>query len=191
MNLEEVDNLYTSEQTTKKLTTKEYKDKYVNLDVTMKACKECPVYSQNWACPEFKTDPLKNWEEYDNIELIFTKINFTQEAISTKYNMEEMGYIIENTLFLERNKLIPKLEEKEKELNGKYLSAGSCTYCEKCSRIENKSCKYPDKCHNSIESIGGLVSDTIEEEFNETIKWIDVENGKLPENLSLLMAVLY
>ena len=30
MNLEEVDNLYTSEQTTKKLTTKEYKDKYVN-----------------------------------------------------------------------------------------------------------------------------------------------------------------
>lgn len=191
MILEDVSKLYISEQTTKKLSTKEYSDKYVNIDVTMKACKECPIYSLNWSCPEFNFNPLKIWEEYDNIDLIFTKIIFTQEAINTKYNMEDMGYIIENTLFLERNRLIPQLEEKEKLLNGKYLSAGSCTYCKKCSRIENKPCKYPNKCHNSIESIGGLVGDTIEGEFNETIKWIDLENGQLPENLSLLMAILY
>ncbi|RAP47613.1 MAG: hypothetical protein BZ135_01785 [Methanosphaera sp. rholeuAM6] len=191
MNLEEVKKLYTPIQTTKTLTTEEYKEKYVNLEVTLKACRECPNYSQNWACPEFNYNPLEKWDKYANIELIYTKIKYTPKAINTTYNMEEIGFIIENTLFLERNKLIPQLEEKEKQLNGELLSAGYCGYCEKCARIEKEKCKYPDKCHNSIESIGGLAIDTIEGEFNEEMKWIDMENGKLPENLSLLMAILY
>ena len=99
MNLEKVGKLYTTEQTTKTLTTKEYKKKYVNIDITMKACRECPNYSQNWACPEFNYNPLNKWDEYEKIQLIFTKIKFTQEATNNKYNMDEIGYIIENTLF--------------------------------------------------------------------------------------------
>lgn len=191
MNLEDVQRLYESESFHKTLPTREYRNNYVNIEVTMKACRECPNYSLNWACPEFLEDPLLNWDKYENIELIFTKLNFTREALNTKFNDEDLRFITENSLFFERNKLLSELEEKEKEQNGKLLSAGYCGFCTRCARIDNESCRFPDKCHNSIESLGGLVADTLEGEFNEEIKWIDMDNGRLPENFSLLMALLY
>lgn len=188
--INQVPKLYDTEVIIKTLTTKEYRNNFVDLDITMAACKECPNYSKNWACPEFDENVLENWDRYENIELILTKINFTREALEDSYDDEDLLTIIDNSLFRERNKLISTLEEKEKDCGGKYLSAGYCGYCEKCARIDNLPCKYPEKCHNSIESIGGLVSDTLSEVFGEELKWID-KNGKLPENLSLLMAVLY
>ena len=191
MNIEDVKKLYAPERIVKTLTTKEYKDKYINIDVTIKACRECPNYSKNWSCPKFNFNPLDKWDKYDNIDLILTKINFTSEALKSSYNIEELTSIVDNSLFLERNKLLPELEEKEKQLNGKCLSAGFCTYCDECSRITDKECRFPDKCHNSIESLGGLVADTLSGIFDEELKWIDIENGKLPTNLSLLMALLY
>jgi predicted metal-binding protein len=189
--IEDIPLLYTTKQFIQTIPTSEYKDKYVNLETTMAACMECPNYSKNWACPEFKENVLEYWDRYDNIELTLTKIIFTKEALNNSYNEDDLMIIVENSLFRERNKLIESLEEKEAELNGKYLYAGFCGYCERCSRLDNKPCKYPDKCHNSIESIGGLVGDTLNGVFDEEIKWIDIENGKLPENLSLLMGVLY
>ncbi|RAP53571.1 MAG: hypothetical protein BZ138_00465 [Methanosphaera sp. rholeuAM270] len=183
--------LYTPEQITKTIPTKQYKTKYVNTEITMKACKECPNYSKNWACPQFKEDIYKIWDKYENIKLYLTKINYTKEAQQTKYTPEELEYITQNTLFKERNKLIQTLEHEEQKHKGTYLSAGYCTYCQECTRIQQKPCRHPDKCHNSIESIGGLVKDTLENIFNEKLKWIDTQKGQLPENLSLLMALLY
>ncbi len=191
MNLEEVGKLYTPEKMMETITTREYKEKYVDFEVTMKACRECPNYSKNWACPEFYEDVLENWDRYEHLDLYLTKINFTREALSASYDMDDIEFIINNTLFLERNKLISQLEEEEKARNGKCLSAGFCTVCDECSRITGQPCRYPDKCHNSIESLGGLVSDTLKGVFGEEIKWIDMENGKLPVNLSLLMGLLY
>lgn len=188
--IEEVPLLYTTETFIQTIPTVEYKERYVDLDTTMAACRECLNYSKNWACPEFDENVLENWDRYENIELILTKINFTPEALNTTYNDEELITIVDNSLFRERNMLISTLEEKEKEYGGKYLSAGYCGYCEKCARIDNLPCNFPDKCRNSIESIGGLVSNTLSEVFGEELKWID-NKGKLPENLSLLMAVLY
>lgn len=187
----EVEKLYKPERIEKTITTREYKEKYVDRNITLKACKECPNYSQNWACPKFNEDIYGLWDEYDNLKLILTKINFTQEALEKTYDMEELGYIIENTLFGERKKLITTLEEYEKQKNGRYLSAGFCSHCEKCSRLDGEKCRFPEKCRYSIESIGGLVSETLDEIFDEKLKWIDMENGKLPENLSLLMGLLY
>ncbi len=189
--VDEVYDLYNTEKIIKTISTEEYKEKYVNLESTLNACRECPNYSRNWACPEFEEDVLVYWNKYENIELHLTKINFTQKALDITFSIEELKTIVDNSLFRERNILLDNLEEKEKEINGKLLSAGYCGYCEKCSRIDNIKCRYPDKCHNSIESIGGLVSETLNGVFNEQIKWIDVENHKVPENLSLLMALLY
>lgn len=186
-----VDKLYTSELIIKDITTGEYKKNYLDKKATMKACMECPNYSKNWACPEFESDVYTCWDEYDNIKLLLTKINFIPEALETKFTMDELTYIVDNSLFKERMNLISKLEKLEEEYNGKYLSAGYCSYCEECSRITGEKCRHPRKCRNSIESLGGLVPDTLEGVFNEKIKWIDVEKGLLPENLSLLMALLY
>lgn len=183
--------LYKAELLTKTISTREYREKYVDREATMKACMECPNYSKNWACPEFKEDVYRYWTKYDNIKLFLTKINFTQKALNNTYNLEELTYIVDNSLFAERMKLIETLEEYEKECNGRYLSAGYCSFCEKCARMEGKQCRYPQKCRNSIESLGGLVADTLSGVFDEELKWIDIEEGKLPINLSLLMALLY
>lgn len=182
--------LYNTEVTVKNMKTSEYKEKYVNLDVTMAACRECVKYSNNWACPEFDCDVLEYWDKYENIKLIFTKINFTKEALEKTYDEEDLKFISETSLFYERNKLISRLEKEERENKGKCLSAGPCGYCDRCARMDNEPCKYPEKCHNSIESIGGLVTETLSEVFGEELKWVNSE-GHLPENLSLLMAVMY
>lgn len=186
---EDIPNLYTTEIITKTIPTSEYKQKYVNLNTTMTACKQCPNYSKNWACPEFNEDVLKYWDKYETLELTLTKIIFKKEALNKSYSQEELMLIADNSLFRQRNLIISQMEEKEKELNGKFLSAGYCGKCDRCSRLDNNKCKYPDKCHNSIESIGGLVADTLSGVFNEEIKWI--EESKLPENLSLLVGLLY
>lgn len=183
--------LYKAELFTRTISTREYREKYVDREATMKACMECPNYSKNWACPEFKEDVYRYWTKYDNIKLFLTKINFTQKALNNTYNLDELTYIVDNSLFAERMKLIETLEEYEKECNGRYLSAGYCSFCEKCARMEGEECRYPQKCRNSIESLGGLVADTLSGVFDEQLKWIDIEEGKLPINLSLLMALLY
>ena len=191
INIEDISDLYTTNQIIKIIATHEYKEKYVNLDTTMAACMECPNYSKNWACPEFNEDVLKYWDKYENLELTLTKIIFKPEVLNQSYDTDDLKIIVDNSLFRERNKLIENFEEKEEKLNGKLLSAGFCGYCEKCARIDNQPCKYPKKCHNSIESLGGLVGETLNGVFKEEIKWIDIENGKLPENLSLLIGLLY
>lgn len=183
--------MYVAERKTMTLSTREYVEKYVDREATMKACVDCPNYDNNWACPSFNDNPYRYWQEYDNIMLILTKINFTNEAQQKKHSLEELGRIIDNTLFMEKTKLVPELEEEEKKVDGIYLSAGFCTNCSECTRINNVPCKYPDRCRYSIESLGGLVGDTLSGVFDENIKWIDMDEGKLPENLSLLMAVLY
>lgn len=43
----------------------------------------------------------------------------------------------------------------------------------------------------SIESVGGLVTKISSQLFDSPIRWIDMENGILPEYLTLVMAVLY
>ncbi|WP_323736094.1 DUF2284 domain-containing protein [Methanosphaera sp. ISO3-F5] len=189
MNQEEINKLYTPEQHTKTITTQEYQQKYIDKEATMKACKECPNYSKNWACPEFHDNPYKQWNNYKNIKLIMTKINYTQKAQQNQYTPEQLNKIIENTLFQEKKKLQEKLEQEEKKYHGRILSAGYCTHCNTCTRTQNKPCKHPEKLRNSIESIGGLVTETLRGEFNEEIKWI--REGKLPTNLTLLMALLY
>lgn len=186
----EVPELYNTEVIVKTRKTSEFKENYVDLNTTMAACKECPNYSKNWACPEFDRDVLEYWNRYENIELTLTKIIFTHDARKRRFDEEDLRVIVDNSLFLERNRLLEDLEEKERTRNGKLLSAGYCGYCQRCARIDNLDCRYPEKCHNSIESIGGLVSDTLSGVFGEELKWIDTD-GRLPENLSLLMAVLY
>ena len=187
----DVKSLYEPVMTHKTISTSQYKDRFVDLKSTSEACSNCPMHNNNWACPDFQNDELESWDKYDNLDLYFVKINFTKEAQKTKYTMDQLQYITDNTLFHERNKLIDKLEILEIEKDGCLLSAGYCGVCDECSKINNKPCRYPDKCHFSIESIGGLVPDTLKDVFDEEIKWIDTDNGYLPENLSLLMGLLY
>ena len=114
INVEDVPDLYTTQQFIKTLPTNEYKEKYVNLETTMAACRKCPNYSKNWACPEFIENVLENWKKYDNIELTLTKIIFTEEALNTSYDEDDLMIIVDNSLFRERNNMINSFESRIK-----------------------------------------------------------------------------
>ncbi|WP_455645533.1 DUF2284 domain-containing protein [Methanosphaera sp.] len=188
---EDYSHTYNAVKEIKTVPTKEFYKNYVNLEFTEKLCSECPQYNNNWACPKFEEDVTEYWKKYENIELIATKIVFTEEFLEKTYKQEEIMQIVDNTLFKEKSNITDELMEKEKQYNGLALSAGYCDICSKCSRIDNKPCIHPDLVRHSIESIGTLVNETLTGVFGFKLETIDMKEGKFPEYLTLLTAVLY
>ena len=70
------------------------------------------------------------------------------------------------------------------------LLPGRCTICgpRGCSRLEGKPCRFPDKMHHTIESMGGDVGKTITELFGIEMLWI--KNDELPDYFIQLGALL-
>lgn len=186
-----LDNAYTVERIVKTVTTSEFYKNYVNLEYTGRLCRECNTYNNNWGCPEFKEDVNKYWTMYDNIELISLKLNFSDEFRQKRFNNDDIIDIVDKTLFKEKRDILPELMAKEAEVGGLVLSAGYCDICDKCSRVTDNPCRFPDKVRHSIESIGTLVDKTLTDVFGFELESIDFENGRFPEYLTLLTALMY
>lgn len=181
---------YKIEKQVKTLSVDEYLDNYVDFEETLTACRACPSYNKNWACPDFNRDYLDFYTSYEKIDLIFVKLVFDNSILKKEFKPDELNVFLHDTLFNEKNKLTDELKIIEKDKNGVYLSAGYCNICKECSKIIGDACRFPNLMRNSIESIGGLVVKISKDIFDTEIKWIDQE-GHVPEYLSLLNAVLY
>ncbi len=61
------------------------------------------------------------------------------------------------------------------------LLPGRCMVCGvgNCSRAEGLPCRFPEKMHHSMESMGGDIGKTITDMFGIEMKWI--ENDELPD----------
>ncbi|RAP52664.1 MAG: hypothetical protein BZ133_00765 [Methanosphaera sp. SHI613] len=174
----------------KTLTIEEYVDNFVDFDKTLNACKSCPAYNKNWACPDFKDDPIEIYSSFEKIDLIFIRLIFDEYILSQSFNDNEWNEFLHETLFKEKDNLTEELKLLEKEYDGRYLSSGYCNICKECSKVNNNECLFPDLKRNSVESIGGLVVKITEELFDAPLKWID-KSGKVPEYLSILNALMY
>ena len=174
----------------KTLTIDDYLDNFVDFNRTLNACKKCRAYNKNWACPDFDCNISSFYEPYEKIDLIYVRLIFDDSITNQRLDNNQLNKFLHETLFKEKNKLTEKLKMLEKNKNGVYLSSGYCNLCRKCSKIRNEKCLFPDLRRNSVESIGGLVVKITREIFGTEVKWID-DNGKVPEYLSILNAVLY
>lgn len=179
----------------KTLTTKEYFERFVFYDETLESCKKCEMYGKNWSCPPFEYNPSSYWKKYQNIHLIFMQLHYDKFITEDIHSPEDIDTILHLTLFNEKTKMLQsirkRIRENENPIDCKILSTGYCNICPSCSKNEGKPCRYPKNRLNSIESIGALVTKTVEEVFDKEIMWIDMQKGKIPEYLSLLMGVLY
>lgn len=186
---------YTLEKYEKTLAAKEYFKKYVNLDETIESCKKCEMYENNWSCPPFQNDVTEYWKKYDNIHLIFIQLHYDNFITEDTHSKEDIDTILHLTLFNEKTKLLQSIRqnirENENLKDSMILSTGYCNICPTCSKKDGMACRYPKNKLHSIESIGALVTKTAEELFDKKLMWIDMENGKIPECLSLLMGILY
>ncbi|RAP54647.1 MAG: hypothetical protein BZ137_01185 [Methanosphaera sp. rholeuAM130] len=174
----------------KTLPIKDYLKDYVDFNTTLSACRKCPAYNRNWACPEFDRNYSEFYNSYEKIDLIYVKLIFDDYIRQKKLTQNQWDDFLHETLFNEKDKLTEELKVIEKNKNGIYLSSGYCNICKECSKINGEECMFPNLRRNSVESIGGLVVKITREIFDTQLKWID-ESGKVPEYLSILNAVMY
>ncbi|WP_409199675.1 DUF2284 domain-containing protein [Methanobrevibacter sp. DSM 116169] len=167
--------------------TEEYMKNFVNIDYFLDFCKNCPEYKNNWTCPPFDFNPIDIWKKYDNFHIIGLKFSFNKELLDKTYSKEELNAFIVKSFRKEKNKLLEELLEIENN-NSLALSAGLCSLCESCAKINNEECIHKDKLRHSIESLGGDVEKTARELLGLEMKWI--EDYKLPEYLILVCGIL-
>ncbi len=182
--------VYSTEKFSTTLTLNEFFENYVEIEKMARYCSLCRNYGTSWECPPHTMNVEDYWKQFKNIKVLAVKLNYTHEFRSKSYTHEELNYIIKNTLYKERSILKKKLLELEKKFNGQYLYAGRCDLCDKCAKIDGKSCRFPELKRYSVESIGSNIQKATPDLFGFQLKWIQ-KDMKIPEYLVNVCAILY
>lgn len=165
--------------------------KFFNKEKIRKNCENCLSFNKVWSCPNYdflEEDYLKNYNYvyvlgaklfYNEIEDLVSKLKS-----SNKSNLD-ISISVYNDLRKITDEKILLLENKFK--NTKSLLGGKCSYCEKCTRIENIPCAHPEKLRYSLESLGFDVTAITENILNEKIIFT---KDALPEYCLSIYALL-
>lgn len=114
----------------------------------------CGKYGRCWMCPPDigEIEPLMaKLREYE-----YALVYQTVGELEDSYDIEGMGVAAQR-----HNALADQLVDAYKDLpmtERLYLSAGGCHLCEKCARIENQPCRFPDRAIPPLEGYGVNVS---------------------------------
>ena len=152
---------------------------FVDVEKFLRACRACPNYGKNWACPPDMQDARDIWRQFDTLQLelllLYPEGEDTQEFLAVMKK--------------EKERLLHRLLQEEGRGGRLALSAGVCELCRSCARTEGKPCRHPEKMRRSIESLGGDVSGLAERCFGKLTLWL--QDGKLPEYMMLMGGLLY
>ena len=110
---------YTVERYEADVPVEEYVESCVDVPTFLECCKQCGNYETVWSCPSYDFDPEDYWRRYDNFHLIGVKICFPREMTEKTYGKDELGTLVQETLWAEKKKLTAELMEMEKENPGK------------------------------------------------------------------------
>ena len=119
---------------------------------------ECPMYNKSWACPPAVgtvTYCKAKCRMYENCLMISTITEVTdianiEETLSTRPGHEAITDQVKDLLI---------------ELGAKpyVLSTESCAICERCSWLDGKPCRYPERMNPCVESHGINILPLIDE----------------------------
>ena len=121
-----------------------------------KSCtpKRCQSFGKNWGCPP----------DVGEINMLIAKAKSYDSALvyETVYQLED-SFDYEGMLEggVRHKQITNDISELVKnELGGAVLqlSAGGCTVCETCSKLENQPCRFPEKAIHSVSAYGIYVS---------------------------------
>ena len=119
---------------------------------------ECPQYNKSWACP-----PAVGTVNYCKAKCLMYK---NALLISTIQEVRDIADI-EETLATrpEHEAVTNQVRDVLRELGVEpyVLSTESCTICDRCSWLDGKPCRYPEKMHPCVESHGINILPMIEE----------------------------
>ncbi|MDF2613122.1 MAG: hypothetical protein K0S71_908 [Clostridia bacterium] len=140
----------------------------------------CGKYGTNWACPP----AIGEIEEGRNKINEFTKALVIQTIYQLEDSFDFEGMMeakkVHKEIFEE---IAHSIKREYSDIDIMFLSAGGCEYCEKCTYLENKPCRFPDKLIPPIEGYGIDVTDLA------NVSGIPYNNG--PHTVSYMSAVLF
>lgn len=185
-NMKEID--YEVKHFKKTLTTKEFFEKFYNFELVQGFCKECPRYDTNYSCSPVDID-IKNFVlEYDFIDIHVTQLFFEPKDYEKEYNPDELKELLYNTFFKEKQKIVNKVLESEKDYSKAESLTGPCNHCaENCKELFSK-CKHPEIRRYSLASIGMDSRKILKNLFDIELLLI---NGVLPKYLNNVTSILY
>ncbi len=168
----------------KEITIEELNDNFYDKERFQGYCKECGSYDKKYSCPPFSDQVDNLLDNYNYMQLIFAKIDYTDEEIATHQGKEKALEYTKETFFPIKIYIHDKLIEMESKLTDTYFSAmGSCALCEECEKVHDRDCKYPERMRVSLEALGYDIVGMLKEYFGIEIKWA---NDGLPEYYTLL-----
>lgn len=141
-------------------------------------CKKgCKNYNSKYTCPPFSPEFHKYLKDYKELEMILIKFDLNQ--------LSKNNYILPLKLKIANAILKSKIENILKDKFS--LSSGACRLCHPCQKQLNKPCRYPEKRHYSLESLGVDCNELSKKLFNIELKWY--KNKTLPEYTCVMGAI--
>ena len=159
--------------------------KYQDVDKFLSYCKECTNYNHKWSCPPLAFSPTEYLNQYKYIYLIAVQINYAQSTINELTTKEDINKFTRQTLRKIKNQTATQLLGLE-NAHSISFSSGGCSYCCKCSRLNNQPCKKPEKMRYSLDSFGIDLGKVTENLLDIKLLWgLD----KLPKYHTLIHAL--
>ena len=119
---------------------------------------ECPQYNKSWACP-----PAVGTVNYCKAKCLMYK---NALLISTIQEVRDIADIDETLATRPEHEVVTNQVRdllREMGVEPYVLSTESCTVCQRCSWLDGKPCRYPEKMHPCVESHGINILPMIEE----------------------------
>ena len=118
------------------------------------AANACGSYGRCWMCPPDVGDIHEMIAEAKQRQqaLVFQSIGQLEDSYDFE-GMQEAGQAHNTLAQMLAEQVLPLLH------NPLLMSAGACHLCERCARIDNVPCRFPDKAIASLEAYGIAVSE--------------------------------
>lgn len=125
------------------------------------ACRKnvCGNYGRNWMCPPSVGDPRRLMERAGQYShgLLFQTVS----ALEDSFDFE--GMTAAKTRHNELTESVRDLMSAGNSGELLVLGAGGCGLCERCAKIDDEPCRFPERAHSSMEAYGIYVSATAEQ----------------------------
>lgn len=175
---------YKSEEFWVEIATAELIERFRDAERVGAACRACPNYGCNWACPPFEMDAEEMLSRYERVTIVVTKITPTQP----NQPIELARTLIAHALV----DMTERLRDMEHEMGGLMCSGiGGCTLCPEgeCLRLAGKPCCHPSEVRPSLEAYGFDVERLTLELFDLPLLWSN--DGTIPPYLTTTCALLH
>ncbi len=151
-------------------------------------CQSCMNFQKNYSCPPHAPEGEAYTKPYTHITLIASTLDTQQLTAeldyikSQTYDSETLRSYksAETDVFAEvsmysfdviKHTLSAKLLSLEPQFDAVSMPPGKCSLCDPCALRQQLPCRHPNDVRFSLESLGFLVSELLNEQFDLELGW--------------------